>query len=81
MTRIRVPVSGQLLEARDGWVMASGLRIVSVDGPWDGHPGVSLCTFDDDDAPEDLAGKIVELTLTRFGVTTEITGRTVIEEA
>jgi hypothetical protein len=64
MTRYRVPVSGELLAMRP-WVPSDRFRLVSVDEPWPGHPGVTLCTFDDDDAPASMAGKLVIPTLRR----------------
>lgn len=53
-----------------------GFRLVSADGPWLAHPGVTICTFEDDGAPAELEGKLVELTFTRGedGAVT-ITGR------
>lgn len=43
------------------------------------HPGVTICTFDDDGAPAELEGKLVELAFTRHddGRVT-ITGRQVL---
>lgn len=60
MTRYRVPVADPLLEQRDSWLPAEGFRLVSVDGPWLAHPDVTICTFDDDYAPPEFEGKLVE---------------------
>lgn len=60
MTRYRVPVADQLLLDKDFWVPVEGLRLVSVDGPWLAHPDMTICTFEDDDAPADLEGKLIE---------------------
>lgn len=57
MTRYRVPVADPLLAERDYWLAVEGFRLVSVDGPWLAHPDVTICTFEDDNAPgilEDL---------------------------
>lgn len=78
MTIYQVPVSQELLDVAGDWQPVSGLRLVSQDGPWAGNPGMVLCMFEDDDAPPELAGKIVDLTLKKFGTTVEVTGRTVI---
>jgi hypothetical protein len=59
VTRYQAPVSDPLLEQADFWLAVRGFRLVSVDGPWPGHPGVTLCTFDDDEAPPGLARRIV----------------------
>jgi hypothetical protein len=67
--RYRVPVADPLLAEKDFWLEAEGFRLVSVDGPWLAHPNVTICTFEDDDAPPELEGKLVEPTLSRaFGV-------------
>ena len=75
MTRYRVPVSDALLAERP-WAPVEGFRLVSVNGPWDFHPDVTICTFDDDGAPADLEGKLVEPVLRRDGHgTVTVTGR------
>lgn len=58
--RYRVPVADPLLEDRDFWKPVTGFRLVSVDGPWLAHPEVTICTFEDDNAPSELEGKLVE---------------------
>lgn len=60
MTTYRVPVADPLLADRDYWEPVEGLRLISVDGPWLAHPDVTICTFEDDDAPGELEGKLVE---------------------
>lgn len=65
MTTYRVPVADPLLANRDSWLPVEGFRLVSVDGPWLAHPGVTICTFEDDNAPADLEGKLVEPVLQR----------------
>lgn len=65
MVTYRVPVADPLLTERDSWQPVEGFRLVSVDGPWLAHPDVTICTFEDDGAPADLKGKLVEPTLQR----------------
>ena len=60
MTTYRVPVAEPLLLQKDFWLPVEGLRLVSVDGPWLAHPNVTICTFEDDNAPGDLEGELVE---------------------
>jgi hypothetical protein len=71
--RYQVPVSDPLLEDLAVWEQVEGLRLISVDGEWR-PPGtgpseviapVKLCTVEDDGAPPELAGKIVDVTLAR----------------
>jgi hypothetical protein len=82
MTRYRVPVADPLLEQADTWAPVEGFRLISVDGPWLNHPHVTICTFDDDDAPAVLEGKLVEPVLRRDadGIVT-IIERPVVPEA
>lgn len=63
--RFYVLVSQELLDADAPWQDA-GLHLVEVGGFTE--PGMRWCLFDDDNAPEDLNGKKVELTLTRGSV-------------
>lgn len=63
MTRYRVPVEDKLLLELDSWLPVEGFRLISVDGPWLAHPNITICTFEDDDAPPELEGKLVEPTL------------------
>lgn len=65
MTRYRVPVADPMLEQADYWAPVEGFRLVSADGPWLAHPDVTICTFDDDNAPAELEGKLVEPAFTR----------------
>ena len=65
MTRYRVPVADALLLEREAWSDVEGFRLVSVDGPWLAHPDVTICTFEDDNAPADLEGKLIEPVLQR----------------
>ena len=60
VTRYRVPVADQLLAEKDSWQQVEGFRLISVDGPWSGHPGVIICTFEDDHAPAEFEGQLVE---------------------
>ena len=60
MTTYRVPVADTLLELHEVWDQVEGLRLVTVDGPWLAHPNVTICTFEDDYAPADLEGQLVE---------------------
>ena len=62
MVRYQVPVSRDLLDAQP-WEPVAGFRMLTTDGPWPGHPGMVLCTFEDDGAPRELDGKIVDVTL------------------
>jgi|HubBroStandDraft_2_1064218.scaffolds.fasta_scaffold40520_2 hypothetical protein len=66
MTRYQVPVADELLEQRP-WLPVEGFRLVSADGPYNDDPDVTLCTFDDDNAPADLEGCIVEPVFRRTG--------------
>ena len=75
MTRYRVPVADPLLLERDYWYPVAGFRLVSVDGPWAGHPGVTLCTFDDDGAPAELEGRLVEPVFRQDGAAVSIIER------
>lgn len=68
--RYQVIIADPILEDPEIWAKAEGLALVSVDGPWapaDGSPshGAKLCTIEDDGAPPELDGKLVDLTLTR----------------
>ena len=63
--RYRVPVSDELLEGPLRPV--EGFRLVAVNGPWPGHPGVSICTFEDDGAPAELEGQLIEPVLRHEG--------------
>jgi hypothetical protein len=65
--RYQVPVSA---EALAGFLppplhTVRGLRFVSSDGLWGADPRVVLCTFEDDEAPPELDGQLVDLTLSR----------------
>jgi hypothetical protein len=60
MTTYRVPVSDRLLKQADNWMTVDGFRLVSVDGPWLLHPYISICTFEDDYAPAEYEGQLVE---------------------
>jgi hypothetical protein len=66
MTRYQVPIARALLQRSD-LTGVEGFRLVSADGPYNGDPDVMLCTFDDDNAPADLEGCIVEPTFQRSG--------------
>lgn len=78
MTRYRVPVADPLLAERDSWQQAEGFRLVSVDGPWLAHPDVTICTFEDDQAPAELEGRLVEPVFRRDGETVTIIERNVV---
>lgn len=78
MTRYRVPVADPLLLERDFWRPAEGFRLVSVDGPWLAHPDVTICTFDDDGAPAELEGKLVEPVLRDEHGTVRVIDRQVV---
>ena len=79
MTTYRVPVTDILLADKDFWPPVEGFRLVSVDGPWLAHPDVTICTFEDDGAPAELEGCLVELTFQRAGDgTVSIIGRSVV---
>jgi hypothetical protein len=81
MTRYRVPVADQLLEDPDHWTPVEGFRLLSADGPWLAHPDVTICTFEDDSAPPELEGQLVEPVLTRHDDgTITVTSRTIIRE-
>lgn len=78
-TRYRVPVSDQFLEQAGYWNPVDGFRLISVDGPWLGHPAVTICTFEDDHAPAEFEGKLVEPVFQRTSSGTGIISRQVIE--
>lgn len=59
-TTYRVPVADELLAMAETWRDVPGFRLVSRDGPWLAHPGVTICTFEDDAAPAFFEGKLVE---------------------
>ena len=65
MTRYRAPVADPMLAQKDFWEPVEGFRLVSVDGPWLAHPYVTICTFEDDGAPAELEGLLVEPTFRR----------------
>lgn len=73
MTTYRVPVSDALLEhpmRRERLSTAvPGLRMISIDEPGPEGMYYTVCTFEDDTAPPELEGKLVELELksTRHG--------------
>jgi hypothetical protein len=77
-TRYRVPVADALLLRQDTWGHVEGLRLLSQDGPWLGHPDVTICTFEDDGAPASLEGLLVEPVLTTADGVTRVTGRMVV---
>ncbi len=82
MTRYRVPVADPLLEQAEYWTPVKGFRLLSVDGPWAAHPDVTICTFEDDDAPAALEGKLVEPVLTSHADSTvTITARNLVSAA
>lgn len=60
MTTYRVPVADPVLAQHEIWDQVEGLRLVTVDGPWLLHPHVTICTFEDDNAPPELEGLLVE---------------------
>ena len=60
MTVYQVPVADGLLAMRSYWEPVEGFRLVSIDGIWPEHPHVTICTFEDDDAPPELEGRLVE---------------------
>lgn len=66
MTRYQVPVARPLLQNSD-LTGVDGFRLISADGPYNGDPDVTLCTFEDDNAPPELEGKIVEPVFQRSG--------------
>jgi hypothetical protein len=78
MTRYRIPVADPLLAERDFWKSGEGFRLISVDGPWLSHPDVTICTFEDDYAPAELEGQLVEPTFRQDGETVTIIERSVV---
>lgn len=66
MTRYRALVADSLLTQADYWTPVKGFRLISADGPWLAHPDVTICTFEDDGAPEELEGKLVEPVFMRY---------------
>jgi len=66
VTTYRVPVADGMLTRADAWLGVPRFALLSVDGPWQGHPGVMICTFSDDDAPAELEGKLVDPTISSF---------------
>jgi hypothetical protein len=78
MTRYRVPVADPLLLERDYWLPVDGFRLISVDGPWLKHPDITICTFEDDNAPPELEGKLVEPTLTQADGRVTVADRRVV---
>jgi hypothetical protein len=81
VTTYRVPVADPLLAQKDFWDPVEDFRLLSADGPWLNHPQVTICTVEDDFAPPDLEGKLVEPVFqkNRYGRIT-ITSRSVIGE-
>lgn len=79
MTTYRVPVSDPLLARRKLWRLPEGLRFVSADEPGPEGMYYTVCTFEDDSAPAELEGKLVELELRIDNQTgnAEISGRKV----
>jgi hypothetical protein len=67
MTRYRVPVADPMLQQRNYWIPVEGLRLISDYGPWLAHPDVTICTFEDDNAPPEFEGKLIELVVTAGG--------------
>jgi hypothetical protein len=65
----QVIISDPVLEDPQIWGRVEGLRLVSVTGPWipPGEPdrGMKLCVLEDDGAPPELAGKLVDITIGR----------------
>jgi hypothetical protein len=49
-----------------------------VDGPWLAHPDVTICTFEDDHAPAEFEGRLVEPTFRQDGETVTIIERSVV---
>lgn len=66
MTRYHTPISAELLRQRP-WRHVDGWRLISVDGPWLSHPGIQICTVEDDAAPAELEGEFVEPTFRHEG--------------
>ncbi len=80
MTRYRVPVADPLLAESGFWDPVEGFRLVSVDGPWLAHPEITICTFEDDFAPPELEGKLVEPTLQKNQPRIKVIDRRVVSE-
>lgn len=79
MTRYRVLVADPLLLERDYWKAVEGFRLVSVGAPLSPHQYMTICTFEDDGAPADLEGKLVEPILQQHADgTVSIMSRTVV---
>jgi hypothetical protein len=80
--RYQVPVNDAALAAQP-WLGVPGLQFVSRDTRWGVSGEFWLCTFEDESAPPELAGRVVDLALsvTGFGAglpAVRITSRTVI---
>ena len=78
MTRYRVPVADPLLAEQDFWIPVEGFRLVSADGPWLAHPGVTICTFEDDQAPPELEGQLIEPVFRQDGGTVTVVERNAV---
>jgi len=81
VTQYRVPVSDDLLE-QTPWRQVVGFRLIAVNGPWHGHKGISIVTFEDDNAPAELEGALVEPVLRHMpDGTVTVQSRTQLNEA
>ena len=65
--RYWVPVAPELLTGLDSSLLPDGLRLADLGVTTRTYPGGLEALFEDDNAPEDLDGRRVELTLGRQG--------------
>jgi hypothetical protein len=84
VTRYRVLISDEMLaQALEGTVLhwPDGFRIIDTDLTTDWAP-VREITVEDDDAPEELAGRLVDVVLQRDVFTHKVTvaSRTAVDE-
>lgn len=77
MTRYQVLVSARVLAFRDEWRPVEGFRLVSVGREYDPFAQMRVCVFEDDGAPPELEGQMVEIGLERAGGVTRVASRTV----
>jgi hypothetical protein len=62
--RYLVLVADPVLLDRDYWQPVHGFRLIAGQGPHRGDPHLHVCLFEDDNAPPELEGKLVDPVLT-----------------
>jgi hypothetical protein len=78
VTRYRVLVADRMLEFRHEWPHVEGYRLAAVGEPWfDGAP-MRVCEFEDDGAPPELEGKLVNPVIRMRGGVRRVTSRVLV---